>query len=247
MVHYRVLAKEQVRVNDPKAVQSILTTQAAIFPRDSTTRMLFQNMLGGDGLFSSEGSVHDNQRKVLNGSSSASQVKASLGIIYSQTLRWCSSVLDAAIADGTPVNLSTTMPKLTLNVLGLAAFDYDFAANPAAGKACEEMGRPIPMFLVTLVAAFTAATTRGKRSCAIENKLQAKADPTRPKDLLDRMLDAKVDSRDAIVHTMTFMFAGHETDKFRAQLGDPSTDVSSDHRGESPARLPARVGQARRV
>ncbi|KAG9407210.1 hypothetical protein AC1031_001910 [Aphanomyces cochlioides] len=218
IVHYRVITKEQVQVTDPKAVQSILTTQSTAFPRDSFRRGNFENLLAGQGLLRSEGSIHDTQRKVLNGS---------LGVIYGQTLRWCSSVLDAAIVNGTPVNLTTELPKLTLNVIGFAAFDYDFHANPAAGLAYEELGHPLPLIFYVCISVIPALNhlplpslqrlNKARETLlrivgdVIDHKLQAKADPMRPKDLLDLMLDAKVDSRDAIVHTMKFMFAGHET------------------------------------
>jgi cytochrome P450 len=127
------------------------------------------------------------------------------------------------------------MTKLTLNIIGVAAFGYDFSGNsrPEVEEAFENMKTP-----PTLFDAFGTTYFPGfqhlplpylkKRKAAqkvlfqvvddvIAHKLQSKRSNTEARDLLDLMLetpDYNMTPEEARVHVMTFMIAGHEVSLF---------------------------------
>ncbi|KAF0711415.1 hypothetical protein As57867_005272, partial [Aphanomyces stellatus] len=79
-VFYRLGFLKLILVTDPQALHFIFVTQGNHFPRAQGIHLYFADMFAGVGLLSSEGAVHDHQRKTLNPHFSHVHVKASLGI-----------------------------------------------------------------------------------------------------------------------------------------------------------------------
>ncbi|KAF0715699.1 Aste57867_3240 [Aphanomyces stellatus] len=223
VIRLRLLLTESVVLTDPKAVQHVLASP--LFVRDSVGRALGHEMTTGVGLLSSEGALHDAQRKALNPHFTVEQVKSTLKTVAEVATRCCMTILADAASTNTPVNMDTVLKQVTLSVIGLSTLDYDFMANPVALKAYQdfqlEVANPLMLTGVITIPWFTSLPLphfiRRRRACAILRALltdvvQSKLRQEKlRKDLLDRMLDASMDSQEAIVHVMTFMFAGHET------------------------------------
>ncbi|ETW05508.1 hypothetical protein H310_03265 [Aphanomyces invadans] len=232
-VHYRIACQRRLQLTDPAAVQFVLATHASTFPRHPTLRRFFTDFLSGEGLLSSEGCHHDYHRKVLNPHFNLSQIKSSIAVFADQTLRFCASHLDdgaAVTAAGRAVNMNSFFQALTLNNVGLTAFGYDFQSNPDAIVAFDELqampnklllacSMCIPGFSWLPFPSFRRRHhARAKLLCIMQDIIDRKlatgpttSTSTTPRDLLDRMLEAGTSTHDAVVHTLTVMFAGHDT------------------------------------
>ncbi|RHY29536.1 hypothetical protein DYB32_005071 [Aphanomyces invadans] len=125
---------------------------------------------------------------------------------------------------------SPTRSSLTLNNVGLTAFGYDFQSNPDAIVAFDELqampnklllacSMCIPGFSWLPFPSFRRRHhARAKLLCIMQDIIDRKlatgpttSTSTTPRDLLDRMLEAGTSTHDAVVHTLTVMFAGHDT------------------------------------
>ncbi|CAK4637962.1 unnamed protein product [Aphanomyces euteiches] len=182
-------------------------------------------MVLGHGLLDSDGAEHDRYRKMLNPLFTPSQIKSFVSIYVSQTRYACDSILSQAASTGQVVNLAHVFSDVTLRIIGLAAFGFNFEADPEAHWAYENaqivlapwvligtrilpgfLSMPIPSLLRRRQA---QAILRQVVNKVIEHKL-AGGNAEGPQDLLDLILPQST-SQEAIVHTMTFLGAGHET------------------------------------
>ncbi|KAF0715698.1 Aste57867_3239 [Aphanomyces stellatus] len=223
-VHLRMFTTETVHFTDPKAVQHILTS--SLYERDSVGQVLAQEMTLGVGLLSAEGAAHDTQRKTLNPHFGIDHVKDSLNIVGAVASRCSKTILANAASTNTPLDLALVLKQVMLSAVGLTTLEYDFSINPAALEAYQNfqlnVSNPIILMGVTTIPWFTSlplpSFQRRRRARTalreiITDVIQTKLNTQthRSLDLLDRMLNANMDSQEAIVHVMTFMFAGHET------------------------------------
>ncbi|KAF0715665.1 Aste57867_3256 [Aphanomyces stellatus] len=226
-VHYRELTAHVVLVTDPKALQYIFATNGANYPRDPTMNSLFADMLFGVGLLSADGAQHDQYRKLLNPLFTTTSVKSFVEIFASHAQTFCDTVL--ATAGPTSLNLLAEFHKMTLGTIGLSAFGFDFDACPEAVAAYDQCNVElstamfigmymIPGFLFwplpelrrrlagqralkkIMMDVIAHKSTLGPRSVC-ENT---------PPDLLDLILPHAT-TQEALIHTMTFISAGHET------------------------------------
>ncbi|KAF0684083.1 Aste57867_23929 [Aphanomyces stellatus] len=219
-VHYRLLLEERVQFTDPKAVQHILATHAPQFPRDGSARLFFEDLFGGVGLFSSEGSLHDKQRKWLNPHFTSLQVKSAIAAFYAHAQRVAASVLDDAAKTNSVLSINKVFQRLALNLIGETAFGYDFDADPIAHDAYEHLlAKPTVLMGVCMlnIPHFTKLplpwlTKRNRARDALHQIIRnVVVQGSSSCNLLDMMLEAKMDMQEALVHTMTFVSAGHET------------------------------------
>ncbi|KAF0713746.1 Aste57867_4230 [Aphanomyces stellatus] len=222
-VYYRLFLEQRVQLTDPQAVHFVLSSPG--FPRNEISRLYFEAMFSGVGLLSSEETQHDDHRKLLNPHFSLANVKASLQKFTDQALRACSTVLDPIADATTPVNLKQVFQRLALNAIGWSAFGYDFDSNDAAHGACQTFQLPASAFIMLGTAAIPGFTklplpffrrrqrAREVLTAIMKDVIQAKSNSLDETtcDLLDRLLESNVASHEAIVHTMTILFTGHET------------------------------------
>ncbi|EQC39729.1 hypothetical protein SDRG_03157 [Saprolegnia diclina VS20] len=226
--HYRVFWHHRVNLSDPTSLQHVFVVNAANYPRASIPRALFQNLLGGDGLLSSEDPAHAAQRKRLNPHFAQSIFKGYIPVFAGETETLASTL-------GTltgPVSVPDLMTRLTLNIIGKTAFGYDFETLDPTNKraaialeAFEKLNTP-PRFLYTLGLTLLPGfqhwplpylrqiqTAKSTLFRIVDDVIAHKvASPAPARDLLDLLLaDAAMTPTEARVHVMTFMFAGHET------------------------------------
>ncbi|CAK4354393.1 unnamed protein product [Aphanomyces euteiches] len=220
-VYFRELFSHVILLTDPKAIQHVLATNGANYPRDSTMEALFADMVFGVGLLSSNGALHDNYRKLLNPLFTSNHIKSFLDVFALQTQRCC----DRLKTSTAPLDMALVFRELTLQIVGLSAFGFDFERYPHALAAYNDYqielgaGFLIGMFMIPGFSKFPlpALIRRGKAHQVlkqvmldvIRHKLDSNATET-PQDLLDLILPHAT-TNEALVHTMTFVSAGHET------------------------------------
>ncbi|KAF0729776.1 hypothetical protein Ae201684_012667 [Aphanomyces euteiches] len=194
--------------------------------RDKVLEIFLADITLGAGLLSTSGTTHDKYRKMLNPLFTPNQIKQFVPIYESQARRVCDTVLAPAAKSGKAIDLADVFSDLTLRVIGLAGFGFDFESNPEAHLAYLDGHLEItPLILIGsyLIPNFLSyplpsllhrrkaqAKIRKVVNDVIEHKLASKQDPNRPKDLLDLFLPHS-STTEAIFHTMTFLQAGHET------------------------------------
>lgn len=127
---------------DPVALNHILT-HADSFPKPALTRKFLVDLVG-DGVLVAEGATHRRQRRVLNPSFSLQSIKNVLPVFYDKAEELREKLL-ALIEDDPHNDAAPTPPKpedvvrgarkidvmkflgmCTLDVIGVAGFNYDF-------------------------------------------------------------------------------------------------------------------------
>ncbi|OQR86016.1 hypothetical protein ACHHYP_11086 [Achlya hypogyna] len=227
--HYRVLHMHRVAIADPVALKHILVTKARDFPRNTVSRIFLSKLFRGVGLLSAEGDTHAAMRRTMNPHFAHTHLKTFVPIFTAHTHTLLSQ-LEALAGTDTPVNLYTChFTKLTLDIIGVAAFGYEFGAlsgnNIDAYTDAKVPATFASLFGMTFIPGYSYLPLPGfaRRRLArdelmatvlrvIEAKMAAPiADP--PKDIIDRILAAgpAMTAAEARVHVFTFMQAGHET------------------------------------
>ncbi|KAH9165022.1 hypothetical protein AeNC1_018584 [Aphanomyces euteiches] len=138
VVLHREMFNHVVVFSDPKAIQHVLVSNARNYPRDPIVSSVNSNSVLGHGLLSTEGSVHDGYRKMLNPLFTSQHVKTFVPIYDHQARHICTEVLAKAAASGQAINLSDVFCDLTLRVIGLAGFGFDFQNDLEARDAYHE-------------------------------------------------------------------------------------------------------------
>ncbi|KAI0294461.1 cytochrome P450 [Multifurca ochricompacta] len=122
---YGFLGDIQLVVSDPTACNNILIKDQVIF--EETEAFLVSNREAfGPGLFSTLGSPHRKQRKLINPVFSISHMRYMIPIFHGVT-RQLRQVFESAVADGPQeVNITGWMGKLALELIGEAGLGYSF-------------------------------------------------------------------------------------------------------------------------
>ncbi|CAK4088775.1 unnamed protein product [Aphanomyces euteiches] len=233
-VHYRAMLNHRVMLTDPEAIKHVcLHGQQRQL---SACHGYPGNLLGGDGLLSTEGETHHHQCKMLMPHFGFAKVREFIGI-FARHARQLSQHLKEVADQGVAVDLHDFFTKLTLDIIGVSAFGYNFGsledANDRVLEAYKMSNQPVKLFyflgaiyipgfanwpLPRLVKQREAKRILlEKVDNVIASKLQAPRDISRPIDLVDLMLDVdthtehRVTAEEARTHVVTFMLAGHET------------------------------------
>ncbi|KAF0703764.1 Aste57867_7522 [Aphanomyces stellatus] len=224
-VHYRELSSHFVLFSDPKALQHIMVSNAANYPRHALIRNFVADRLLGVGLLSSVGAHHDQQRKMLNPHFTPSQIKTFIPIFDEMATNACNTTLHNAALAGTPVDMLQFFRRLTLAAIGRTVFGFDFDQHPDTIAAYEQMNAPLPLWIqigLLFVPKFSFLPLPQLRAVqhaqhdlrrvilAIIDAKRASTNTGDASDLLDLMLPHST-PQEALVHIMTFMAAGHDT------------------------------------
>ncbi|KAJ6533380.1 cytochrome P450 [Mycena vulgaris] len=131
--------KSNLYTIDTKAIQHILTNsnyQKPEIARDELARIV------GPGILVTEGDVHRQQRKIMNPAFGAPQIRQLTGIFVDKSVQlrdiWAS---EAAQNGGVAhVEAISWLNKATLDIIGLAGFNYDINALGAkSGQKADEL------------------------------------------------------------------------------------------------------------
>ncbi|KAI0715286.1 cytochrome P450 [Earliella scabrosa] len=114
---------------DPKAMQHILHKSGYNWPKRRDTSKLAEVFAGGPGITSAAGEAHQRQRKIMNPAFSAAQLRGFLPLFQSIGTKLCEKwEKDIVPIPDKTVYVNKWLARATLDILGAAAFDYDYGA-----------------------------------------------------------------------------------------------------------------------
>ncbi|KAH9076776.1 hypothetical protein Ae201684P_010709 [Aphanomyces euteiches] len=234
-VHFRAVMTHRVMLSDPEALKHVHVVNNDNYPRAMEIRNILRVVLGGDGLLSTEGETHHHMRKMLTPHNGFAKVREFVDI-FAHHARQLSNHLKQVADQGVAVDMHEFFTKMTLDVIGVCAFGYNFGSlengNDRVLDAYKVTSQPPELFnevASMYIPGFDkwplphlAKKREAKRILlekvdnVIASKLQAPRDVNRPTDLVDLILEVeagqqRVTPEEARCHVMTFMFAGHET------------------------------------
>ncbi|KIJ34185.1 hypothetical protein M422DRAFT_263674 [Sphaerobolus stellatus SS14] len=129
-----ILGTRRLTTLDPKALAYVLN-HSAQWQKPEMTRSFLADLFGKGVLFA-EGEAHKRQRRVMNPSFAISHVRELTNVFHekSQQLR---DIWQSNLAEGASTSVTDAVPWLgqaTLDIIGLAGFDYEFNALNADGE-----------------------------------------------------------------------------------------------------------------
>ncbi|KAH9150233.1 hypothetical protein AeRB84_006890 [Aphanomyces euteiches] len=212
VVLHREMFNHVVVFSDPKAIQHVLVSNARNYPRDPIVSSFISNSVLGHGLLSTEGSVHDGYRKMLNPLFTSQHVKTFVPIY---DIKLATSAPKCWLKQQRVAKLSICQMVLLSSKFQLPdslCFGFDFQNDLEARDAYHE-SQLLPDTLILLGVRLIPGFSTGlcHRSVGVEkHKTNYANKKGGAQDLLDLILPHST-PEEAIVHTMTFLLAGHET------------------------------------
>ncbi|EPQ50323.1 cytochrome P450 [Gloeophyllum trabeum ATCC 11539] len=118
---------------DPRALHHVLNDPAYEKPSQAQRNLA---AIVGEGLLVVEGEEHRKQRRVMNPAFGPTQIREMTDIFVEKSLQlrdiWMSEISKSSDSEQAKVDAVSWLSKLTLDVIGLAGFNYRFdALNPA--------------------------------------------------------------------------------------------------------------------
>lgn len=129
-IRYKVLfGRDKFYTLDTKALNHILVN-THIYQKPDDARYFFERVIGG-GLLIAEDEVHKKQRKIMNPAFGPTQIRGLTQIFVAKAneLRdvWMSKIANEANEKGAAqIEVTSWLNRMTLDVIGLAGFRYDF-------------------------------------------------------------------------------------------------------------------------
>ncbi|WVQ81299.1 hypothetical protein IAT38_003422 [Cryptococcus sp. DSM 104549] len=145
-----ILGFHRLYTSDLTAVSHILS-HADLFPKPDQARLFLQDLLG-NGLVVAEGADHRQQRKALSPSFSPAAIRSMTPIFFDKAYELRERLLalieddprgeasatphrpEDTVEGGRKIDVMRFLGKTTLDVIGLAGFDYDFKALSSSGN-----------------------------------------------------------------------------------------------------------------
>jgi cytochrome P450 len=217
LARFRVPGRRLVLLGNPDHIRDLLLTHASKVEKGPALRST--RVLLGDGLLTSEGTVHLEHRRRMQPAFHRSELLRYVPGMVRQA-RVCSD----ALPDGETVDLSRTMMQLTLGIVAEALFGADLSteARRIGDALTEALGafRSLSLPFGGLLLALPLPRARRFRAARAElegavGSLVERHGASGPGDLLGRLLDAReaglFDDRAVRDEVMTLLLAGHET------------------------------------
>ncbi|KAK0438173.1 cytochrome P450 [Desarmillaria tabescens] len=239
---YRIrgcFAQDMLVVSDPTTIGYIISSSSSgnrfLKTKDST---FLVDLLLGQGLVTAEGEIHRRQRKVINSAFSHSQLQKLQLRFQDSSDKLVCMIRDSLDAGATVFNVLDWTGKVAMDIIGQAAFQYDFCSLDGKENELREALRHVfidsqsnpssrELMLTslirhlpdTLLKFLKLVSTRGMAKKAAREVFSQRTGNDEPgnKDLLGvlakargagQMRDNEVEAQLAQV---TFVVAGHET------------------------------------
>ncbi|KAF0723903.1 hypothetical protein Ae201684_017283 [Aphanomyces euteiches] len=186
-------------------------------------------------ILSSQGEEHTHQRKMLVPHFGFGKIKEFIDVFATHAAELCIKLKELADQPNVTVDMPAYFTELTLDIIDVSAFGYNFKAMSGSSPVVDAMKlllSPRSAFYLVGKAVISTFSSwplprlvnerKAKKMLhqtvddVIAAKLKSKRDVNRPVDLVDLMLDEnahaehKVTAEEARTHVMTFMLAGHE-------------------------------------
>jgi cytochrome P450 len=220
VVHYRLASERIFLVSDPTLIRDILVTHNQNFVKGrglERTKLLF-----GEGLLTSEGAVHRQQRRLIQPMFHRERIAG-----YGRTMVAEAERMRAGWTDGATVDVDRDMMRLTLAIVGRTLFDTDVDAD-AIGVAMGDVVESFWLFMLPFAPMLDRLPLPGfLRSRRARETLDAfiyrliadrRASGRDHGDLLSTLIAAQdAETRSPMSDTqvrdeaMTLFLAGHET------------------------------------
>ncbi|KAG5642330.1 hypothetical protein DXG03_003005 [Asterophora parasitica] len=130
--YHGILGMSRLHTLDPTALNHILM-KTDIYQKADATRYILSSIVGA-GVLVVEGDKHKQQRKVMNPAFSPSQIRELTQIFVAKSIQ----LRDVLVADNASqggisrVEVMSWLSKATLDIIGLAGFNYEFdSLNPS--------------------------------------------------------------------------------------------------------------------
>ncbi|KAF8507406.1 cytochrome P450 [Gautieria morchelliformis] len=117
-------------IADPKAMQYIFNTAGYNFPRNPQA-VAMSKLIVGPGILFAQGAEHARHRKIMNPAFSYSSLRLFVPIFRNISEKTVAKWKDAVAQSGglsTVIDIPSWLARTTLDAIGRAAFDHDFAA-----------------------------------------------------------------------------------------------------------------------
>ena len=105
--------------NKPEHVHSILVQHAYDFDKGLAVHNTFRPVIG-DGIFSSEGDFHRQQRKIMSPPFQPRHI-----VSYAETMGYYGEQIQQTWLDNSVIDINQHMTNLTMSIIGKALFDAD--------------------------------------------------------------------------------------------------------------------------
>ncbi|TFY55001.1 hypothetical protein EVG20_g9479 [Dentipellis fragilis] len=137
------MGEEYLMLTDPKALQYILHTSGYRFPKRAdaveTTRLIL-----GQGLVWAHGETHQRQRKIMNPAFTVPQLKSFLGVFQQHgtklVQKW-KDEMSSSSSNASVMNIVPWFSRVTLDIIGVSGFNYEFGALDNAENEVSEAYR----------------------------------------------------------------------------------------------------------
>ena len=211
-----------IQFNRPEHVQSILVEHAYDFDKGVAIHNTFRPTLG-DGVFSSEGDFHRQQRKLMAPSFQPRRIAS-----YADIMSHYGEQIQQTWADGCTIDVNQKMTDLTMSIIGKTLYDADvFTETDELGAAMTVATEYVSHNLsVLLPAPYNWPLPRNRRMhqaiAILRNRMQGFIDerrnnPVERNDFLSILLQAKdeagkpMSDEQLMAECLTLFGAGHET------------------------------------
>jgi cytochrome P450 len=208
--------------NRPEDIQCILVERPDDFDKGYLIHQVFRPLLG-DGLFSSEGTFHRRQRKLM-----APAFQPRTIAHYIDTMGLYGERLQQSWVEGSTINLNQQMTTLTMSIIGKALFDVDVfnethelgaAITATSAYATRAISRllPVPYSWPTPLHRRTHRAVARLRQVLQHLIDERRSSPDRRHDLLSLLLQTSTEdgepmSDEQVMAECQILFvAGHET------------------------------------
>ncbi|CAK4199143.1 unnamed protein product [Aphanomyces euteiches] len=199
-----------------------------------------------------QGEEHTHQRKMLVPHFGFGKIKEFIDVFATHAAELCIKLKELADQPNVTVDMPAYFTELTLDIIDVSAFGYNFKAMSGSSPVVDAMKlllSPRSAFYLVGKAVISTFSSwplprlvnerKAKKMLhqtvddVIAAKLKSKRDVNRPVDLVDLMLDEnahaehKVTAEEARTHVMTFMLAGHEHPHIEALAREEARAVTA--------------------
>ncbi|CAG8465911.1 15192_t:CDS:2, partial [Cetraspora pellucida] len=128
IVRFHVLLnKPYISISDPKLIQQVLINRSYEFPKCFISKSMVKDLVGEDGVSFSQGDAHKRLRKLLSPSFAFANVKEMLPTFIQAGHKlkdaWLKKIGNKKEER---ITITALIPKITLDVIGLVGFNYEF-------------------------------------------------------------------------------------------------------------------------
>ncbi|RIB26170.1 cytochrome P450 [Gigaspora rosea] len=238
IVRYHGLLNEtNILISDPKLIKQVLINNTYDYQRLIFLEILLRRLVGESIIFA-EGDSHKRQRKMMNPSFAFANVKEMFPVFIQAGHKlkdiWMKQIGNK---EEERITITTLISKVTLDVIGLVGFNYEFNSTTSESKLNQAYSsiinaKPPPILFLALLDFFPFIgnipnpymnqfneSVKFIKNTSERLVSEQKNNPVQGKDLLSLLVKANenlpVDEQlthdELIGQVMTFLLGGHET------------------------------------